>query len=70
LRQLLALVKAEQGQMCWVARADDVHFSDAMLEHTAQGYQVVTPKMDRVETAPLKEPFQVIDPNDLPAHLR
>jgi hypothetical protein len=66
LTQLLAIVKVEQGQMCWVARADDFHFSEAELERTAQGYQVITRKMDRVETTPLNMPFTIIDPNDLP----
>ena len=53
LSQLLAIVKAEQGQMCWIARADDFHFSDARRERTAHGYQLVTRTMDRVETTPI-----------------
>jgi hypothetical protein len=69
---LLAIVKAEQGQMCWVARADDFHFSAASPERTGQGYQLVTRKMDRVETTPLplNIPARVIDADDLPEHLR
>jgi hypothetical protein len=70
LSQLLAIVKAGQGQMCWIARANDFHFSEASLEYTAQGYQVVTRKMDTVETMPLTMPFKIIDPNDVPEHLR
>jgi hypothetical protein len=69
LRRLLAIVKAERGEMCWIARADDFHFSEGELERTAQGYQVITRKMDRVETTPLNMPFQVVDPDDLPEHL-
>jgi hypothetical protein len=46
LTRLLAIVKAEQGQMCWVARADDFHFSESELDRTAQGYQVITRKQD------------------------
>jgi hypothetical protein len=70
LTQLLAIVRAQRGQMCWIARADDFHFSESTLERTAQGYQVVTRKMDTVETSPLNMPFKVIDSNDLPEHLR
>jgi hypothetical protein len=70
LRQLLAIAKAEQGRMCWIARADDFHFSEGELERTAQGYQVITRKMDSVETIPLSIPFEVIGPDDLPKHLR
>jgi hypothetical protein len=70
LMQLLAIVKAERGQNCWIARADDFHFSQAELERTPQGYQVITRKMDTVKTDQLNMPFQVIDPEDLPEHLR
>jgi hypothetical protein len=70
LRQLLTIVKAEQGQMCWIARADDFHFSASELERTPTGYNVVTRKMDTDETTPLTMPFEVVDPDDLPEHLR
>jgi hypothetical protein len=70
LTRLLAIVKAEQGQMCWIARANDFHFSAVSLEDTVQRYQVVTRKMDTVETSPLTMPFKIIDRNDLPEHLR
>jgi hypothetical protein len=70
LGQLLAIVKAGQGLMCWVARADDFHFSASELERTPTRYNVVTRKMDSVETTPLDMPFEVIDPDDLPEHLR
>jgi hypothetical protein len=70
LGQLLAIVQAGQGRMCWVARADDFHFSEDELEATAHGYAVITRKMDVVQTSPLTIPFRVVDPDDLPAHLR
>jgi hypothetical protein len=70
LTQLLAIVKAAQGKMCWIARADDFHFSEAHLERTAQGYRLVTRKMDTVESIPLTVPFTIIADEDLPEHLR
>jgi len=53
LTQLLAIVEAQQGQMCWIARADDFHFSEASIERTEQGYQFVQRKMDTVKISPL-----------------
>jgi hypothetical protein len=70
LGQLLAIVKAGRGQMCWIARADDFHFSESELERTAQGYQVITRMMDTVQTNPLNMPFKIVDSDDLPEHLR
>jgi hypothetical protein len=70
LGQLLAIAKAGQGRMCWIARADDFHFSEVVLERTAHGYQVITREMDRVQTSPLSMPFMIVDPHDLPEHLR
>jgi hypothetical protein len=70
LGQLLAIVQAGQGRMCWIARADDFHFSEAELERTAHGYEVISRKMDTVESGPLNIPFIIVDPNDLPEHLR
>ena len=68
LGQLLAIVKAERGQMCWIARADDFHFSEAELD----GDRVITRKMDTVEVTPLPPGLTImrVDPDDLPAHLR
>ena len=62
LMQLRAIVKERQGQMCWIARADDFHFSAAHLERTAEGYQLVTRKMDTVKIVPLT----IIAADDLP----
>jgi hypothetical protein len=70
LPQLLAIVQAEQGQMCWIARADDFHFSEASIERTAQGYQFVQRKMDTVKVSPLNMPVKIIDSDELPEHLR
>jgi hypothetical protein len=70
LMQLLAIVKGQRGTMCWIARADDFHFSESELEHTAQGYQVITRKMDTVESTPLTMPFRIIEDKDVPAHLQ
>jgi hypothetical protein len=68
--QLLAIVKAQRGRMCWIARADDFHFSAGELETTAQGYNIVLRKMDAVEDYPYAGPIAIIDPDDLPPHLR
>jgi hypothetical protein len=68
--QLLAIVQEGKGQICWIARADDFHFSEAELERTAHGDEVVTRKMDTVESGPLTMPFIIMDPNNLPEHLR
>jgi hypothetical protein len=70
LTRLLAILKAQRGQMCWIARADDFHFSEGELERTPTGYNVITRKMDTVKINPLNERFIVIDANDLPEHLR
>jgi hypothetical protein len=70
LRRLLAIIQAGKGQMCWIARADDFHFSEAELERTAHGDEVITRKMDTVQTSPLTMPFKIMDPNELPEHLR
>jgi hypothetical protein len=70
LTQLLAIVEGQRGQMCWIARADDFHFSEGRLERTGQGYQVVMRKMDTVHTLQLNMPFKIIGPDDLPEHLR
>lgn len=67
---LLAIVRAQRGRRCWVARANDFHFSAARLERTAQGHQLIMRKMDRVKSAPLPLPFTIIADEDLPAHLR
>jgi hypothetical protein len=71
LTHLLAIVKRQQGAMYWIARADDFHFSAAQREPMAQGYQLITRTMDRVETTPIPPnmPTRVIDPDDLPTHL-
>lgn len=34
LMKVLAIVQAQQEQMCWIARADDFHFSEGSLEDT------------------------------------
>jgi hypothetical protein len=68
--QLLAIIKAEQGAMCWIARANDFHFSEGTLHHTPQGPMVLTRKMDTVEINPLTMPYETIDAEDLPEHLR
>jgi hypothetical protein len=47
--QLLAIVKGQQGMMCWIARANDFHFSEGSLEDTPQGPMVLIRKMDTVE---------------------
>lgn len=72
LMQLLAIVQAQRGEMCWIAMADDFHFSEVRRERTAQGDQLITRKMDTVETnpLPLNMPVTIIDPHDLPEHLR
>jgi hypothetical protein len=57
LTQLLMIVQAQRGQMCWIARADDFHFSESEVEPTAHGYEVITRKMDTVKTSPLNMPF-------------
>lgn len=68
--QLLAIVKGQREAMCWIARANDFHFSEGQLERTPQGYQVITRQMDTVESAQLTVPFTIIDDEDLPEHLR
>jgi hypothetical protein len=70
LGQLLVIAKAQRGRMCWIARAEDFHFSESELDRTTYGYQVITRKMDTVESSPLTLPFKIIDPEDLPEHLR
>jgi hypothetical protein len=70
LMKLVGIVRAQQGQRCWVARADDFHFSAARHERTAQGFEVITRKMDMVESTPLTLPFTSIDNRNLPEHLR
>jgi hypothetical protein len=66
LMQLVEIVQGQRGQRCWIARADDFHFSAAHLERTAQGYELVTRKMDTVEIIPLT----IIDASDWPEHRR
>ena len=63
-------VQGQQGQMCWVARTDDLHFSEAHLERTPEGSKVILRKMDTVESFPLTLPFTIVDDNDMPEHLR
>jgi hypothetical protein len=70
LTKLLEITKAEQGAMCWIARADDFHFSAASLEHTPQGPVVLTREMDTVRSDPLTLPYTIIPQEDLPEHLR
>jgi hypothetical protein len=67
---LLAITKAEQGAMCWVARADDFHFSEGEKVDTPQGPMVVFRKMDTVDVVPLTMPYETINDEDLPPHLR
>lgn len=70
LIQLLEIIRAGQGRMCWIAREDDCHFSEAHLERTAHGDNVVTRQMDTVKTVPLPLPAMRIEDEDLPPHLR
>jgi hypothetical protein len=70
LTTLLAITKAEQGAMHWVARADDFHFSEGEMIDTPQGPMVVLRKMDTVDIVPLTLPTEIIDDEDLPPHLR
>jgi hypothetical protein len=37
LMKLLAVVQAQQAQMCWIASADDFNFAEGHLGQTAEG---------------------------------
>jgi hypothetical protein len=67
---LLKIIKAEEGRMCWVARARDFHFSQGQLEDTPMGKQLVTRTTDTVRIDPLPLPYARIEDEDLPPHLR
>ena len=58
LLTLRAIVQQQRGQMLWIARADDFHFSEVRMVRGEQGYELITRKMDTVESMPI----EVIEP--------
>jgi hypothetical protein len=51
---MIPLQAVVQAQLLWVARADDFQFAETRVERGPQGYELVTRKMDTVESIPIE----------------